>query len=107
VAVFLVARDADGNALGCGALLEPHTPGVAELKRMFTRPQARGQGVARALLERLEDEARARGIEVLQLETGSMQPEAQRLYESSGYEPIPPFGPYTQEPLSRCYERRI
>jgi GNAT superfamily N-acetyltransferase len=102
-----VARDADGSALGCGALLRPFDPGVAEIKRMFTRPDARGRGVARAVLERLEEEARARGIAVLRLETGTMQPEAQRLYESSGYEPIPPFGAYAGEPLSRCYERRL
>jgi putative acetyltransferase len=102
----VVARDADGSALGCGALrlLEP---GVAEIKRMYTRPDARGRGIARAVLERLEDEARARGIGVLRLETGPMQPEAHRLYETGGYEPIPAFGAYAGEPLSRCYERRL
>lgn len=106
MAVFLVARDADGSALGCGAL-RALEPGAAEIKRMYTRPHARGQGVGRALLERLEDEARARGVGVLRLETGQMQPEAESLYRSAGYEPIPCFGEYAREPLSRCYERRL
>jgi putative acetyltransferase len=104
--VFLVARDAAGNALGCGGL-RPMEPGAAELKRMFTRPSARGGGVARAILERLEAEARVRSVGLLRLETGTLQPEAHRLYESAGYEPIPCFGAYAGEPLSRCYERRL
>jgi putative acetyltransferase len=101
-----VARDAAGTPLGCGGL-RPMEPGAAELKRMYTRPEARNRGVARAILERLEAEARDCGIGVLRLETGASQPEAQRLYESAGYQPIPCFGAYAAEPLSRCYERRL
>src|SRR3712207_2747656 len=48
--VFLVARDAQGTALGCGAL-RPLVPGVAELKRMYARP---GSGAGLALLTALE-----------------------------------------------------
>jgi len=82
-------------------------PGAAEIKRMFVRPEARGQGVARILLERLEHEARARGVRLLRLETGTLQPESQALYETAGYEPIPCFGEYAGAPLSRCYERLL
>jgi putative acetyltransferase len=105
-AVFLIARDAQGRALGCGGL-RPMEPGAAEIKRMYVRPEARGQGVARLLLERLEAEARARGIGLLRLESGTLQPEAHALYERAGYEPIPCFGEYAGAPLSRCYERRL
>jgi GNAT superfamily N-acetyltransferase len=104
-AVFLVARDEHGRAVGCGALRGQGE--VGELKRMFVRPQSRGRGIAQALLARLEDEARARGFRVLRLETGSFQPEARGLYERSGYEPIPCFGPYAGAPHSRCYERHL
>jgi putative acetyltransferase len=74
---------------------------------MFVRPEARGQGIARLLLEGLEREARERGIAVMRLETGTLQPEARSLYESAGYQPIPWYGRYRDEPRSRCYERRL
>jgi putative acetyltransferase len=80
---------------------------VGEIKRMFVRPAARGRGIARLLLARLEVEARARGFRLLRLETGSLQPDARGLYERAGYRPIPCFGPYAGAPHSRCYERRI
>jgi putative acetyltransferase len=102
----VVARDGHGTALGCGGL-RPMEPGAAEIKRMFVRPEARGTGLARLLLERLEDEARARGFHLLRLETGTLQPEARSLYERAGYEPIPCTGAYRGSPYSRCYERQL
>jgi putative acetyltransferase len=104
--VLLVARDARGDAVGCGAIRELE-PGAGEIKRMFVRPEARGQGIARLLLEGLEREARERGIAVMRLETGTLQAEARSLYESAGYQPIPCYGRYRDEPRSRCYERRL
>ncbi|AZH84770.1 GNAT family N-acetyltransferase [Plantibacter sp. PA-3-X8] len=106
IAVFLVATDAAGTALGCGALrlLAEHR---AEVKRMYVAPAARGTGVAVAVLRALEDEARSLGVEELLLETGTAQPDAMRFYEREGYAPIPAFGPYVDEPLSRCYARRL
>lgn len=53
---------------------------VAEVKRMYTRPSSRGLGLAKALLRRIEDEARAAGAPVLRLETGIHQREAIGLY---------------------------
>jgi GNAT superfamily N-acetyltransferase len=93
VSVVLVARSADGTAVGCGALR--HLGGdVAELKRMYVVPDARGRGVSKAVLSELETAARARGWTTLRLETGPRQPEAVRLYERAGYRPIPAFGAY-------------
>ncbi|MGY1740416.1 MULTISPECIES: GNAT family N-acetyltransferase [unclassified Blastococcus] len=107
VAVVLVARDAGGTAIGCGAL-RPLEPGAAELKRMYVVPAARGRGVSRQLLAALEAAARDRGWTTLRLETGPRQPEAIGLYESAGYRPVGAFGVYVDEPDAGCslyYER--
>lgn len=97
ISVVLVARDDDGTAVGCGALRELGD-GVAELKRMFVVPAARGRGVSKALLSALEDLARERGWTTLRLETGSRQPEAIGLYTGVGYRPIEAFGAYVDAP---------
>jgi putative acetyltransferase len=106
--VFVVAREGgdDGPAIGCGAL-RPYGDGRVEMKRMYVRPDRRGRGYSRAILAALEDEARALGATTVILETGVRQTEAVALYERSGYEPIPLFGPYVDSPISLCYEKRI
>ncbi len=107
VSVVLVARDDDGTAVGCGAL-RALGGDVAEVKRMFVVPAARGRGVSKLLLAGLEDAARARGWTTLRLETGPRQPEAIALYEGAGYRAIPAFGAYVEEPDAGCslyYER--
>jgi putative acetyltransferase len=88
---FFAAR-LDGIAVGCGgvALYD----GFAEVKRMFTRPTARRKGVAAALLQRLEDEARGAGHSVLRLETGMYQAEAIGFYEREGFQRCEAFGDY-------------
>lgn len=80
---FFVAREA-GEALGCGAL-RPTDEGVGEIKRMWTRPEARGRGVARALLSAIEARASERGFSALRLETGDKQEPAIALYRKCGF----------------------
>ena len=106
VSVFLVARDGDGTAVGCGGL-RLLTPGSAEIKRMYVTPPARGTGVATAILHALEDAARHAGVRALLLETGTAQPDAMRFYEREGYHRIDNFGPYRGESLSVCYSREL
>ena len=65
---------------------------------MYTRPAARGRGVAKALLYRIEDEARGANKSVLRLETVTYQKEAIDLYEHMGFRPRGPFGPYAAMP---------
>jgi putative acetyltransferase len=103
--VFLVAR-MDGEPVGCGAL-RPYGDGRIELKRMYVRPAHRGRGLSRAILVALEDEARAEGATHVILETGDRQHAAVALYERSGYEAIPKYGPYVDSPISLCYEKRL
>ena len=97
VAVVVLARDDDGTPLGCGALRELGD-GVAEVKRMYVVPAARGRGVSKAVLAALEDVARTRGWVTLRLETGPLQPEAIGLYSGAGYRPIEAFGDYVGDP---------
>jgi GNAT superfamily N-acetyltransferase len=103
-AVFLLARDVDGAAVGCGALRELGD-GIGEVKRMYVVPARRRSGVAGAVLAALEAEAGRRGWTLLKLETGTEQSDAMAFYERHGYRRIPNFGYYTDSDLSVCYER--
>ncbi|WP_340536974.1 GNAT family N-acetyltransferase [Nocardioides sp. GXZ039] len=80
---------------------------TAEIKRMYVVPDARGRGLARAVLAHLESTAASSGAVVMVLETGVAQPEAIALYESSGYTAIEPFGHYRHSPLNRCYGKDL
>ena len=103
--LFAVARDPAGHALACGAIVV--TPAFAEIKRMFVRPVARGQGLGRALLGFLEAEAARHGCQRLMLETGVRQPEALRLYEGAGYTRRSRFGVYPDDRLSVFMEKPL
>jgi GNAT superfamily N-acetyltransferase len=80
----------DGAAVAGGGLkrLDERT---CEIKRMYVVPSARGRGLAKALLEALEDEARRLGYTTARLDTGPKQPAAQAMYERAGYAPIGNF----------------
>lgn len=88
---FFAAR-VDGVAVGCGGVA--FDDGFAEVKRMYTRPTARRQGVAAALLRQLEGEAKRAGYAVLRLETGMYQAEAIAFYEREGFQRCDAFGDY-------------
>jgi putative acetyltransferase len=105
-AVFLLAREAAGAVIACGAL-RALGDGVGEVKRMYVVPQRRRSGVAGAVLAALEAEAVDRGWTVLKLETGTEQPDAMAFYERHGYRRIPNFGHYAGSALSVCYERAL
>lgn len=104
--VFLLARDADGTAVGCGGLRALGN-GAGEIKRMYVDPAARGSGVAVAVLRALEGRARALGWRELKLETGDEQPDAIRFYTREGYTEIPLFGVYVGSTISVCLARTL
>ncbi|MEL4320240.1 GNAT family N-acetyltransferase [Leifsonia sp. YIM 134122] len=111
---FYVARDAEGAALGCAALVvdatdanEPTEPTSAELKRMFVSAEARGRRVASRLLDRIETDAAASGIRRIVLETGDLHDAAQALYRHAGYVLIPQFGQYVGEAHSVCFAKAL
>jgi putative acetyltransferase len=106
---FFIARN-DGAVAGCGGVAFFQTFG--EVKRMYVRETARGLGVARALLARIERAMRERNLRVLRLETGVRQVSAIRLYERAGFRECLAFGEYarmtpTAIETSRFYEKRL
>jgi len=103
--LFLVARDVDGRAVGCAALVNRGSYG--EVKRMFVDTARRGAGTGKQLLDHLEMFARMSGIRELKLETGIRQPEAIRLYERAGFDRGEPFGDYQPDPLSLFMEKNL
>lgn len=103
VTVFAV-HDA-GSLLAVGAL--KLAPDYGELKSMHTAIHARGRGAGRALMDALMAYAAEQGVARLNLETGSGDEHAaaRRLYERAGFSQCPPFGSYTNDPLS-CFMTR-
>lgn len=92
--------------VGCGAI-KVLAGGCAEIKRMYVRPIARGQGIGQQILKTIELFAKRTHIHTLRLETGVYQLEAIRLYEKFGFDSIPPFDPYQPDPLCLFFEKRL
>ena len=86
------AASVDGEVLGCGGCWLHGD--YAEIKRVYVSPAARGLGLAKTLMDRIEDEARMAGLKLARLETGIHQPEAIGLYRKLGYAERGPFGDY-------------
>jgi len=84
---------------------------TAELKRIWTHRAHRRRGYARALLAGLEAEAAARGYRRLYLITGNRQPEAEALYDRTGYarvpaDPLPSWGPFRPIAFEKILDAR-
>lgn len=101
--LFLVAR-LRNRPIGCGAV-KFFDRGVADLKRMWIAPSARGIGLGRRLLHELEQLAREAGVVVLRLETNRALQEAIALYRRSGYVEVEAFN---DEPHAHhWFEKRL
>lgn len=101
---FLVARNA-GEAVGCVALVNYGDYG--EIKRLFVPETARGLGVAKALMARLEADASAAGLSAVKLETGDKLEAAVKLYAALGYTLCGPFADYEDIPASTFMEKTL
>lgn len=86
----LLLAQAGEDAIGVAAL-KPVDAATAEIKRMYVRPAARGRGVARALLQRLVEDARTEGYRTARLESLQFMTEAHSLYRSFGFADIAMF----------------
>ena len=87
---LLLAKRGD-HVLGAVAL-KPLETEVAEIKRLFVRPQARKAGVGKALVSAILKAAQERGYLEIKLDTLPEMAEAIALYRSFGFAPIPPYG---------------
>lgn len=101
---FFVAKDA-GNIVGTAALATKGDYG--EVKSMFVDPNIRGKGIAAALLQKLEETARAAGLTALKLETGNVLHAAHRLYQRHGFTDCGPFGEYSANQTSVFMEKAL
>ena len=105
---FFVTR-CDGRAAGCGGikLFTDSEDKYGEVKRMFVRPEFRGLGLGKAMLDKLAEYAVENQVQVLRLETGNLQLAAIGLYESWGFKRCQPFGEYVEDPNSVYLERLL
>lgn len=104
----LLARDSNGRLVGMGSLKE-HGGGLGEVKRMYTLPEVRGQRVGSALLQRIEQLAREKGLTRLVLETGEAPgfEQAWRVYERGGFTVCGAVLDYPDSGYSRFYEKNL
>lgn len=91
----------------CGALRPLYKNEIAEVKRMYVRPEFRGLGLAKRMLKELENIALEFGYDKIWLETGDRQPEAIQLYQKAGYSKILNYGIYKENLHSNCFEKEI
>ena len=96
----------DNEAVACGCF-KLYAADTIEIKRMYVKPQARGMGLSKEILSKLEEWATELGYTYSVLETGSKQTEALSLYPKAGYKQIPKYGPYVDLPDSICFRKSL
>lgn len=103
-AIFVIARDEDGGAAGCGGF-RPMDQTTAEVKRMYAKEKH--SGVGNKILAYLEDQARQMGYQALRLETRVINTRAVEFYERNGYQKTENYGKYKGRSDSVCFEKKL
>ena len=94
----------DETILGCGAF-KKYSKDSVEIKRMFTNPESRGEGIASKILTELEIWAKELNYQSCILETGVVMLDAVGFYTKMGYQVIPNYGQYAGMELSCCFKK--
>ena len=92
--------------IGCGAFKQ-YDETSGELKRIFLKPEMRGQGISKLIVKALEDWMIEENLPVSRLETGPKQIAALALYKKLGYKVIPNYGVYVDMPNSICMRKGL
>lgn len=103
---YCIVAYLDDNPAGCGAL-KAFSEDAMEIKRMYTNPMFRRNGLAKSILTELEIWAKELNYKKVVLETSKMQPEAIALYHKCGYTAIPNYGQYEGIESSLCFEKAL
>lgn len=103
-AVFVIARDQRGKAIGCGAF-RPMDETTAEVKRMYAKEK--GLGIGNQILSCLEHRAHDIGYITVRLETRIVNARAVSFYERNGYRKIANYGKYAGRVNSVCFEKNL
>lgn len=102
----VIVAYAGGKPVGCGCFKRFGDQSV-EIKRMFVKPDYRGQKIAAAILSELEKWAMELNVISTVLETGTKQHEAIQLYRKSGYIVVDNYGPYKDLQNSVCMQKSL
>lgn len=103
-AMFVIARDEDGLAIGCGAI-RPLNDNTAELKRVYTR--IKSEGVGKKIVKFLEKSAKDMGYNSICFETRIVNKRAVGFYQSIGYDIIDNYGKYINNKASVCFGKNL
>lgn len=104
--LFLLAY-LGGTPVGCGGYRSHDGGHTVELRRLYVSPEARGRGLGRDLLVRLEQQARAAGARRIVFETGARSNEMLALAPRLGYQPIPRYRPDRDPAINRAFGKDV
>ncbi len=101
---FYIARD-NTVPVGCVALVRYDA--YSEVKRMFVADSAKGKGIGRKLMQRLEQDAKNTNVSLIRLETSEKLVAAVNLYQSLGYAKRGAYGDYPDCGVSLFMEKSL
>ena len=101
----ILLAEQEGDVVGCAAVRE-FAPGIAELKRLYVKPSARGGGIGRALSVEAIERARAEGFTSIRLDTLPTMTAATALYSALGFREIAPYR-HNPVPGTRYFELEL